>query len=102
MKIVCSARHTQYMYFIRLIMWELILHFNILSDMLCNVFFRVIDGSPQKHLWYQVNAVVDRALPTHTYTLQAHTFSQNTLNITLKNPLPETVTLLQVSKHFIV
>ena len=27
MKIICSARHTQYMYFIRLIMWELILHF---------------------------------------------------------------------------
>ena len=65
--------------------------------MLCNVFFRVVDGSPQEHLWYQVNAVVDRALPTHTYTLQAHTFSENTLNITLKNPLPETVTL-QVSK----
>ena len=60
-------------------------------------FFRVVDGSPQEHLWYQVNAVVDRALPTHTYTLQAHTFSENTLNITLKNPLPETVTL-QVSK----
>ena len=31
MKIVCSARHTQYMYFIRLIMWELILHFNIVT-----------------------------------------------------------------------
>ena len=46
---------------------------------LYNVFFsyRVLNGAPLEHLWYQVKAVVDRANPTHTYTLQAHTFSES-------------------------
>ena len=64
---------------------------------MCFIFHhRVIDGSPQEHLWYQVNMIVDRAYPTHTYTLRANTFSENTLSVKIKNPLPEPVTL-QVS-----
>lgn len=69
----------QYMYFMRLkitLIWQLIL-FSVF--MLYNVFFsyRVLNGTPLEHLWYQVKAVVDHANPTHTYTLQAHTFRES-------------------------
>ena len=78
-KIICFVRRAIYVFYEIKNYNDEAANITFTVFMLYNVFFsyRVLNGAPLEHLWYQVKAVVDHANPTHTYTLQAHTFRES-------------------------